>query len=228
MNHEDELFHLIMEFNYNERKAAISVTSSTQSIYFRGSIVSTATITKASGVTSTVSCTVSGFSNTTVSTQTVIQNYTGMTTNTGSNPSCTISVTVLPGLVSITPTYSSQTIYKGGTPILTTTATYMDGSSKTVTPSNNLNASAIGTQTVTLSYTDQGITKTATCNITVKPNLSSLSVMANKVGVLYNTDVTITCTAYYEDGSNSVVSAASVYVPNPSWECIFRSEVLLL
>ena len=190
--------------------AAISATSGSQSIYYGGYIVSTAIIAKASGGTYTVPCSVSGFSNTTVGTQTVTLTYTGMPTNTGSYPSCTTSVIVLPGLVSITPTYSSQTIYKGGTPVLATTATYMDGSSKTVTPLNNFNSSAIGTQTVSLSYTDQGITKTASCTVTVKPNLTSLTVTANNVSVLYNTDIAFTCTAYYEDGSSSVVSAASV------------------
>ncbi|MHB8129032.1 MAG: hypothetical protein ACYDEX_08555 [Mobilitalea sp.] len=190
--------------------AAISAKSGSQSIYYGGSIVSSAIITKASGGTYTVLCSVSGFSNTTVGTQTVTLTYTGMLTNTGSYPSCTTSVTVLPGLVSITPTYSSQTLYKGGTPVLTTTATYMDGSSKTVTPLNNFNSSAIGTQTVSLSYMDQGISKTASCTVTVKPNLTNLTVAANNVSVLYNTDIAFTCTAYYEDGSCSVVSAASV------------------
>ena len=190
--------------------ASISATSGTQSVYYGGSIVSTATITKASGGTSTVPCTVSGFSNTTIGSQTVTLTYTGMSTNTGSYPSCITSVTVLPGLVSITPNYSSQSIYKGGTPVLTTTATYMDGSTKSVTPSNNFNSSAIGTQTVTLSYTDQGITKTASCTVTVKPNLTNLTVTANKVSVLYNTDIAFTCTAYYEDGSSRVVSATNV------------------
>lgn len=189
--------------------SAISATSGTQSVYYGGSIVSTATITKASGGTSTVPCTVSGFSNTTVGSQIVTLTYTGMSTNTGAYPSCTSSVTVLPGLTSITPTYSNQTIYKGGTPVLTTTAAYMDGSTKTVTPSNNFNSSAIGTQTVMLSYTDQGITKTASCTVTVKPNLTNLAVTANKVSVLYNTDIAFTCTAYYEDGSNRVVSATN-------------------
>ena len=190
--------------------AAISATSGSQSIYYGGSIVSTAIITKASGGTYTVPCSVSGFSNTTVGTMTVTLTYTGMLTNTGSYPSCTTSVTVLPGLVSITPTNSTQTIYKGGTPVLTTTATYMDGSSKTVTPLNNFISSAIGTQTVSLSYMDQGITKTASCTVTVKPNLTNLTVAANNVSALYNTDIAFTCTAYYEDGSSSVVSAASV------------------
>lgn len=189
---------------------AISPTSGTQSINYGGSIVSTATITKASGGTITVPCTVSGFSNTTVGTQSVTLTYTGMTTNNGSKPSCTISVTVLPGLVSITPTYSTQTIYKGSMPVLTTRANYMDGSTKTVTPSNNFNPSAIGTQMVTLSYTDQGVTRTATCTVIVKPNLNSLTVTANNISVLYNTDIIFTCTAQYEDGTSSVVSATSI------------------
>jgi len=187
--------------------AVITALSATQSIYYSGSINSMANITKASGGVSMVSCSVSGFSNTTVGTQTVTLTYTGMVTNTGVYPSCTISVTVLPGLSSITPSYSSQTVYKGGVPILTATASYMDGSTKTVTPSNNFNSSSVGTQTVTLSYTDQGITKTATCSVMVKPNLTSLTIVASKVSVLYNTDITFTCTAGYEDGSSGVVSA---------------------
>lgn len=190
--------------------SAISATLGTQSIYYGGSIVSTATITKASGGTLTVPCIVSGFSSTTVGTQSVTLTYSGLTTNSGSNPFCTTAVTVLPGLVSITPSYSTQTIYKGDIPVLTATATYMDGSSKAVTPSNNYNASTIGTQTITLSFIDQGITKTTTCTVTVKPNLTSMAVTANKTSVLYNTDIAFTCTAYYEDGSSSIVSASAV------------------
>lgn len=189
---------------------AISATSGTQSIYYGGAIVSTALITKASGGTITVPCTVSGFSNSTVGAQTVTLTYTGMTTNTGTYPSCTAIVTVLPGLVSITPTFSSQTIYKGGTPVLTATATYMDGSSKPVTPLNDFNSTAIGTQTVTLSYSDQGMTKTASCTVTVKPNLTNLTVSTNKDSVLYNTDIIFTSTAFYEDGSYKVVSSTNV------------------
>jgi hypothetical protein len=101
-------------------------------------------------------------------------------------------------------------VYKGGVPILTATASYMDVSTKTVTPSNNFISTSVGTQTVTLSYTDQGITKTATCSVMVKPNLTSLTIAASKVSVFYNTDITFTCTAGYEDGSSGVVSATVV------------------
>lgn len=189
--------------------ARISPTLETQDVYYGGSINSTASITKASGETVTVPCIVSGFNNTMVGTQTVTFTYTGMTTNTGEHPSCPTVVTVLPGLDSLTPIESNQTIYKGDAPVLTATATYMDGSTKVVTPSNDFNSLLIGTQTVTLSYSDQGITKTATCTVTVKPNLTNLRVSANKESVLYNTDITFTCTAYYEDDSYKVVLATN-------------------
>lgn len=189
--------------------ARISPMLETQSVYYGGSINRTASITKASGGIITVPCIVSGFSNTMVGTQAVTLTYTGMTTNTGAYPSCSTVVTVLPGLDSLNPTESYQTIYKGDTPVLTATATYMDGSTKVVTPSNDFNSLLIGTQTVTLSYSDQGIVKTTTCTVNVKPNLTNLIVTANKGSVLYNTDITFTCTAYYEDDSYKVISATN-------------------
>lgn len=189
---------------------SIIPTVGNQTVYYNGSIDATATISKASGESQAVTCEVSGFSPTSVGNQTVTLTYKGLTTNTGTYPSCTVNVTVLPGLTKIEPIMKNQIIYKGTAPNLTATAYYMDNTTKAVTPTNNFNPSLIGTQTVTLTYTDQGITKTTTSTVTVLPNLTGLTVSANKTSVLYGTDITFTVRASYEDSSSKIVSAAVV------------------
>jgi hypothetical protein len=194
-----------------------------QAIIYNGSINANAVITKASGGNQTVPCTVSNFTNTIVGLQTATLTYTGMKNNNGNNPTCTVQVTVQAGLVSITPTVSSLTVYKGENPILTATATYMDTHTSVVTPTNNFNPNAIGTQIVTLSFTDQGMTKTTTCTIVVKPNLTSLTVTANNSSVLYNTDIVFTPTAHYEDGSSKTVTAIA---SNPYSKSLLGSQTV--
>jgi hypothetical protein len=184
--------------------------ASSQTIYYNGSIDVSANITKASGGTQTVSCDVSGFSPTTVGNQTVTLTYKGMTNNSGTYPSCTLNVTVLPGLTKIEPAFSTQTIYKGSSPDLTATAYYMDNTTKVITPTNDFNPLMIGTQTVTLTYTDQGITKTVSCTVNILPNLTGLTISADKTSVLYGTDITFTVTAHFEDSSSRIVTAAII------------------
>jgi hypothetical protein len=188
----------------------IVAVNSNQTIQYNGSVNSSATITKASGGNQAVSCTVTGFNPTSVGTQTVTLTYTsGLKTVTNTNPVCTVTVNVQGGLDRIVPTASIQTIYKGGSVVLTARAFYLDGTDKIVTPSNNFNSNLIGTQTVNMTYTDQGVTKTATCTVTVKPNLTGLSVSASSSSVLYGTNITFTCTASYEDGSSKFVTATA-------------------
>jgi hypothetical protein len=189
-----------------------SITSQnpTQTVIYNGSIDPSVQIIKASGGTEIVTCDIENYNSTQVGIQTVTLVYSGMTNNLGVNMSCTISVTVQAGLTSISPTYMEQTVYKGTVPDLTVTAAYMDGTSKRVTPTNDFNSNIIGTQTVTLSYTDQGTTKTITCKVTIKPNLIDLTVLSDNTSVLYGTEITFTCTAHYEDGTAMEVIGSPV------------------
>ncbi len=188
----------------------LHAVSASQTIYYGGAIDNTAEFVLASGDTGIAACNVSGFSSTTVGAQTVTLTLEGMTADTGVYPTCSITVTVLPGLVSIEPVSNSQTIYKGDIPAFTVTAFYMDGSSKTVIPDNDFDPTAFGLQTVTLTFSDQGISKTTTCEIIVRPNLTGLSVTASESIVLYDTDITFSCMAFYEDGTNRLVTAMCI------------------
>jgi len=126
---------------------------------------------------------------------------------------------------------------------ITTTAYYSDGSSATVTPdsytpnpsgvvsvSGNVVTPDAGaedgeTTTITVSYEEDGITETATVDVTVTDctlptTLLSITVSPNPM-VLCLTGTgspdsgTITTTAYYSDGSSATVTPDS-YTPNPS------------
>jgi len=89
-----------------------------------------------------------------------------------SNPRCGTVVT------SISPTNPTQTVIKGAGIVITATATYLNGTTGTVSCTSNYNGN-VGTQTVTLTYTglvDNAKTsgsKTCTISVTTKPNIVS-------------------------------------------------------
>ncbi|MCL1873218.1 MAG: bacterial Ig-like domain-containing protein, partial [Clostridiales bacterium] len=102
------------------------------------------------------------------------------------------------------------------------TATYHDGSTSAVTaygtsPINGAVLNAVGTQTVTVSYAEDGITESTTFTVTVKRELKSIEVTTPPtkevylVGELLEID-DIVVTANYHDGSTSAVTT---YVTSP-------------
>ena len=128
----------------------------------------------------------------------------------------TVTAVVLTG---ITAHYDTATIYTS-TPLdnlkqyLTVKANYNDGNEKTLSAneyelSGTLTA---GTSTITASYTEDGVTKTATFDVTVTA-VALVSITANYTGgaVEINSDVddlktALTVTAHYNDGSVPTVS----------------------
>ena len=101
------------------------------------------------------------------------------------------------------------------------TATFHDGSSKNVTAqvtNNNPDMSTAGTKEVVLSYTEGGITKTCSYNITVTAVLDSISASgytANYViGQTFAFDGVVT--AHYNDGSELTVTPTSISSPDMS------------
>ena len=116
---------------------------------------------------------------------------------------------------------SSSVAYNGKV-TLTATAKYSDGSSAKVSDkakwsSSNTavatvsNAGVVtgkkgGSAKITASYTEEGITKSASFNITVTKKLQSLTVSGTST-VLINGKVTLTATAKYDDGSSGKVTA---------------------
>ena len=98
---------------------------------------------------------------------------------------------------------------------LVVTANYDDGTSDIVTPTSvsSPNMSSAGTKTVTVSYTEDGVTKTATYNITVTTaSLTSIEVSGAKTSY-YVGDIFVkpTVTAHYSNGSSEDVSNSASY-----------------
>lgn len=100
----------------------------------------------------------------------------------GSPKTATLTVTAAPAtLTGITLNPTTLTVANGGTVDFSTvavTASYSDGSSKTVTTGlsyspASIDTSVAGNTDVTVSYTEGGITKTATLTVTVQPAASA-------------------------------------------------------
>ena len=103
------------------------------------------------------------------------------------------------------------------------TANYSDGNSVAVLPDevSSPNMSTVGNKTITLSYTEGGVTKTTTYSIYVAQKqlaLESISLSGQKttyyVGDTFS--FTGTCTAHYEESQSKVVTPTSVISPNMS------------
>jgi hypothetical protein len=104
------------------------------------------------------------------------------------------------------------------------TASYTDGTDAVVTPTsitpaNGSILTASGSQTVTVSYTEGGITKTATTTITVNPRtLSSIAVTTQPGTTTYYTGQSLNTTglvvtAYYDNSTSAVVTSACTLSP---------------
>lgn len=105
-------------------------------------------------------------------------------------------------------------------PIATVTAHYSDASTADVTASaqfSSIDTSTTGTKTLTISYTEDGVTETTTETITVTSEpvpktLSSISATKTKtsytVGETFSTD-DVVVTAYYSDSTSAVVTSSA-------------------
>ena len=169
----------------------------------------TATYSDGSTATVTEGFTVSGFSSTTAGTKTVTVTYEGKT--------ATFTVTVnTPTVTGISvKTQPAKTEYWVGESLnttgLTLTATYSDGSTKTITEGftvSGFSSTTDGTKTVTVTY--EG--KTATFTVTVNtPTVTGISVKTQPakteywVGESLNT-TGLTLTATYSDGSTKTIT----------------------
>ena len=127
-------------------------------------------------------------------------------------------------LQSVTAQYTGQAITVGGTlnkSDIAVTAHYSDNSSKPVTDFTvgDIDTSTAGQKEVTVSYVEEGVTKTATVTVTVTepepPAVKLVSITADysggniKVGgELDHADITVT--AHYSDGSSNTVTNFSV------------------
>ena len=207
----------------NDSISNISVkTNPTKTSYYVGETLDvsglTLTATYSSGRTETIS---SGYicSPTTLNTagtQTITVSYSGKTT--------TFSVTVANDTIKsiVVKTMPNKTSYYVGDTLdtagLTLTATYASGKTETISSGYICSPTALntaGTQTITVSYTEGGVTKTATFTVTVvEPVYTSLAVTTKPdkltyvVGELLDT-VGMVVTATYSNGSTRTVTGWS-------------------
>ena len=94
----------------------------------------------------------------------------------------------------------------------TVTATYSDSTTDDVTASSEFSGysmSTTGNQTVTVSYTEAGTTKTTSYGITVNPGVDSVSVSPAESIVLLNETVTLTATVTGDSGVAKTVTWSS-------------------
>ena len=127
-------------------------------------------------------------------------------------------------------TQPTKTVFEVGdsfdTSGLVVTATYSDGTTKDVTSSvsfSGYNMQAAGTQTVTVSYVEDGVTKTAAYQITVNEpvTLSSIAITTQPTKTEYLTgedlDTTgMVVTATYSDGSSMEITGYTLSSPDMS------------
>lgn len=140
----------------------------------------------------------------------------------GKSTSQTITVSAAKTLSSITISGYNTTFVEGDTFSFggTVTAHYSDSSSLDVTLSSTFagyNMANVGNQTVTVSYTHKGTTKTQTYEITISAGtLSSISVSGMTTEYVKNAPFTFdgTCTATLENGYQKTVTPTSVSSPD--------------
>ena len=161
----------------------------------------------------TSSATFSGYNMSTDGDQTVTVSYTegGITKTT------TYNITVNPITLSYISVSGQQTVYSVGDSLDfsgTVTAHYSDGSSADVTDYaifKGYNLHNEGAQTVTVEYTEGGVTKTTTYDITVNPvvTLSYITVSGQQTVFTVDDDFNFggTVTAHYSDDSTANVTS---------------------
>lgn len=155
---------------------SITATHPNQTVKKGEPIITTALATYLDGHTDTVICT-SNFNPEQLGIQNVTLTYTGLVGNAKTTGTITdsITVTVIPNkkLTSISVTPTAQSIPRYTNPIFTARAHYDDGSSEIISPSKysilGFNSAILGVQNVTISYTEEDITKTASATVEVTP-----------------------------------------------------------
>jgi Zn finger protein HypA/HybF involved in hydrogenase expression len=171
---------------------SITPTNPNQTVNKGSNIVTTANATYLDGHTAVINCT-SNFNPNQLGVQTVTLTYYGLVDNARTNgtKTCTVNVTVKDPfkLSGLTASPASQEIYRYQSPSFSVTANYDNGTSKPVTgySISNYNSSTLGTQTVTITYSESGITKSATANVIVR-NLTRVCPICHTGYYLDNND----------------------------------------
>ena len=148
-----------------------------------------------------------------VKTLTFSYTESGVTVTTG------LTITVKPNLVSITVAPSSQTIERYTEPIFSVKAYYEDGSNKEITGASvtGYNKSIIGNQNVTVTYTENSISKVSTVTVTVTP-LKRICPTCGDTYFLNNDD--------FDTGCPTCKTIAAYIQVSPSYVTVNRGESL--
>lgn len=198
----------------------ITPVQPTQTVIVENSMDSTAIATYLDGHTGTVNCKTTGFNSNNLGNQTVTLTYTGLVgnANTTGTRTCIVQVNVvLPRyLTSITVQPSTQTVTRYTNPSFTVTAFYSDNTSSVVSnySVSGFDNTKLGTQNVTISYTNGTITKYASAQVTVvlpSKYLIDISVLPVNQTVLRYTNPSYTVEAYYYDTLNYTSSYVTDY-----------------
>jgi len=163
---------------------SIKATQASQTVYTGDNIVTTATATYLDGHTSTVTCTATGYNNMTPGVQTVTLTYSGKVGNakTTGTRTCTTTVTVKPNITSIAVKPSTQEVKRYQNPSFDVLVYYEDGSSASTSSYeiNNFNNHILGRQTVAITYSENGISKSTTAVVKVNNLLKSCPECGNQ------------------------------------------------
>jgi rubrerythrin len=197
----------------NQVVTSITATNPNQTINKGENIITTAIATYLDGHTGVVNCS-SNFNTNVIGQQTVTLTYSGLVGNarTTGIRTCNIQVTVNnPILLSyITAHTPNQEIIVNTTGIYTyATATYTDGSQRTVNCTySGFNPSLVGLQSVTLSYTEGGITKTTIIQVYVIEAKKLININATPLtqSIERYQNPVFNVVATYDNNTNAVVT----------------------
>lgn len=196
----------------NQVVVSITANNPSQTVIEGSSIDTTISATYLDGHTASLSGDVSGYNPNILGNQTVTLIFRGLVGNakTTGELTCSVNVTVLPkkSLSYITVSPASQIIDRLANPSFTVTAYYSDGTYAVLSSSQYMilgfDSSKTGSQTVTISHTDYGSTKTATAVVNVN-GLTAISLSPAEITVERYTPVSLlnfTVIASYLYGEN--------------------------
>ncbi len=206
----------------NQIVTSIAATKPEQAVSAREEFISTANATYLDNHTGVVNCS-NNLNINVIGDQNVTLTYSGLVGNAKSSGTrtCTVNTTVKGGieLTDITVSPLNQELTRYQNPTFIVTANYSNNTSKQVTgfTINDFNNTLLGTQSVTLSYKEADITKTATANITVK-NLTTTCVNCNTVYYLDENDIDQGC-----PNCNSTVISITA---NPAYVVLHQGDPL--
>ncbi len=169
---------------------SLTATSPNQTVFKGDSILTTATAVMMDESIKTVNCTASGYDSNSLGTQQVTLTYNGLVNNakTYGTKTCTTTVTVKSRktLTDIIVTPDSQEIQRYTDPTFSVTATYSDGTGNPILGASisGFDNTVLGRQIVTLSYTEEGVQRSAAVIVTVKRLTSTCPVC----GTVYELD----------------------------------------